>query len=86
MRAFEVVFPPLDLCRRTAPSLPVEHWPVTLREFAVEACVVRNDDHGVVCERRDSCFVDPLPGDHLVCDASECGDLQRDWLGRFIKR
>ena len=59
-RAFESVFPPLDLGCRTPPSLPLEYWPVAICEFAVEARVVGNDDHGVVRERRDGRPVDAL--------------------------
>ncbi|MFB9264429.1 hypothetical protein ACFFWD_14805 [Bradyrhizobium erythrophlei] len=70
-RALEAVFSPLDLCRRTAPGLSFEYRPVAFREFAVEPCVMGDDDHGIVDERRDRFLVDPLSGYHLVGDVGE---------------
>src|SRR6516225_4190730 len=85
-RPFEAVFPPLDLGRRTAPGLALENWPVALCEFAVEARVMGNDNHGVVCERRDGYLVDPLSCHHFVRDARKRGDLWRDRFGRLVER
>ena len=85
-RAFESVFPPLDLGRRTTPSLPLEYRPVAFGEFTVEARVVGNDDHGVFRERGDGRFIDALSRDHLVRDAGERSDFRRDQFGRLVER
>src|SRR5579883_938707 len=43
-RALEAVSPPLDLGRRATPRLTFEYRPGAFREFAVEACIVGDDD------------------------------------------
>lgn len=74
-RPFEAVPPPFYFSCRTAPGLALEDRPVVLSEFAVEARVVRDDDHGVGHERGDGRLVDPPSSDHFRRDAGEGGDL-----------
>jgi hypothetical protein len=85
LRAGEAVFAPLDFGRRTGPCLLLEDRPVSLRELAVEAAVVRDDDRRVVDERGHHCFVDAMSRDHLGGDAGERGDLGWHRFGRFVE-
>lgn len=64
-----------------SPSLLLEDRPIALREFPVEACVVRDDYYRVVHEPVDGRLVDPVPGHHVVGDAGDHGYLGRDRYG-----
>jgi hypothetical protein len=74
-RAFESVFAPFDLGRRTAPGFPLEDRPVTLGELPVETGIVSDNDYSVRYERSDLGFIDPSSCNQFVRDASQRGYL-----------
>src|SRR5438067_2033806 len=85
-RSIKSVFSPFHLSCGTSPRLLLEQWPIALGKLAVEICVVSNDNHGVRGEGGNGRRINPMPKDHLVCDACEVGDLRGYWILRLVER
>jgi hypothetical protein len=62
---------PFNLAHRAGPRLGRKNRPIPFGKFAVEGCVVGDNNRGVGSKRGDCIDIDFVAGGHFVGDAVE---------------